>query len=490
MQVSKEDIKKARQVTIAEYLMSKGVQLQKVGRRYRHKEYDSLVFTDNAYYWNSKQEHGNALDYATKYLNMDFTEAVKELSQFNNRSPIKNTEKDFKINDIELNPNMQRAVAYLGKTRNIDYTIIQDLIKNKLLYQDRKYNNIIFPIKNEMGNVVGAELNGTLSDRRYKGIAENSEYGYGYNIRTSDIKDLKHYMFFESAIDLISYINIQQMKGNIKRLKNCLFISMGGLKINVVKHTLKAFKSENKPNTYLCIDNDIAGRNFYKTLIKELRYELDSENIKTIKPKNGKDWNEQLKIIKQAKGDLIMEKKHFSYEEEIADRLGLDDEFQEFIKSKKSVDNLKVENYKEIWVEYRESSNYVDDLESKKNLVEYLSSNNLVKDSKLINNDSIKLIINSKSGFEKANSFCNTRNRKYLFYGEINFLGNNGKVGETIHYMDKKSFDAEVADSKEVGRPITTKIYGSISNKMLDAVKKTKSLNRKPSRGKNQSHML
>ncbi|GEM_PF-578855 len=327
--VNKEEIKKARQADLAQYLKSKGINLEKDGRRYRHPEHKSLVFTKNAYFWNSRQEHGNALDYVTKYLNMDFTTAVKELSQFN-RSSILSKEQSFKIKDIELNPNMQRAVAYLNKTRSIDYSIIQDLIKNKLLYQSKEKSNIVFPIRNEKGNIVGAEFNGTLSDKRFKGIAENSEYGYGYNLRTSEIKDLKHYLYFESSIDMISYINIQQDKGALDRLKDCIFVSMGGLKVNIVQHTLKAFKSENKPNICLCVDNDEAGRNFCDLVTKE----LENENIKIIKPKIGKDWNEQLKNIKQAKGDLSMEeKKYFSYEEEMADRLGLDDDFYEFMKS-------------------------------------------------------------------------------------------------------------------------------------------------------------
>ena len=300
--VNKDEIKLARQADLAQFLISKGIPLEKVGHRYKHKEHDSLVFTKNAYYWNSRQEHGNALDYVTKHLNMDFTQAVKELSQFNGKSPVPSKEQSFKVNDIELNPNMKRAVAYLNKTRGIDYNIIQDLIKNKLLFQSKEKSNIVFSIKNEKGNIVGAEFNGTLSEKRFKGIAENSEYGYGFNIRTSDTKDLKHYLFFESSIDMISYINIQQEKGTLERLKGCIFVSMGGLKINIVQNMLKAFKSENKPNVCLCVDNDEAGRNFCDLVIKELGHELGNENIKIIKPKIGKDWNDQLKHLKENTG--------------------------------------------------------------------------------------------------------------------------------------------------------------------------------------------
>lgn len=309
--VSKEEIKKARQANLAEYLLSKGVQLTKVGRRFKSNEHDSLVFTGNAYYWNSRQEHGNALDYVTKHMKMDFTAAVKELSIFNSSDHVKPAQ-EFKINDIELNPNIQRSIAYLNKSRNIDYKVIQDLIKSKLLFQSKEGSNIVFPIKDEKGNVVGAELNGTLSERRYKGIAENSAYGYGFNFRTSDIKNLKNYMFFESGIDMLSYINIQLIEGNLNAFKDTLFTSMGGLKSNVVEHTLKTFKSDFEPNIYLCVDNiniDKAAKTFCETICNDLKdknvvsmicssYPKESNRF-PVAPEGGKDWNDQLTNIQK-----------------------------------------------------------------------------------------------------------------------------------------------------------------------------------------------
>ena len=61
--MNKELIQKARQTNLAEYLTSIGIPLKREGNRYRHKEHESLIFTENAYYWNSKQQKGNAIDY-------------------------------------------------------------------------------------------------------------------------------------------------------------------------------------------------------------------------------------------------------------------------------------------------------------------------------------------------------------------------------------------------------------------------------------------
>jgi len=316
--VTKDEIKQARQANIGEYLKSKGVELDKVGRRFKSKEHDSLVFTDNAYFWNSRQEHGNALDYMTKHMGLDFTQAVKELSSFN-KAATRTEPQEFKINDIKLNPNIERAIAYLNKTRNIDYKVIQSLIKNKLLYQSEQNANIVFPIKDEKGNVVGAELNGTLSDRRFKGIAENSAYGYGVSMLTSEPKNLKNYMFFESTIDMLSYINIQDINGTMGDYKDTMFVSMGGLKTNVVLHTLEAFKSNFEPHIFLCVDNinvDNAAKAFCDTACKELKdFKISSmmcsiypreANRFPVAPSNGKDWNDQLKSMKRKSIDQIL----------------------------------------------------------------------------------------------------------------------------------------------------------------------------------------
>ena len=53
---------------------------------------------------------------------------------------------------------------------------------------------------------------------------------------------------------------------------------------------------------------------------------------------------------------------------------------------------------------------------------------------------------------------------KYTDYGEIDFLYPGG-VGETISYKDKKSFDEEVKESNNIGRPIDCKLYNDPNSK-------------------------
>lgn len=59
------------------------------------------------------------------------------------------------------------------------------------------------------------------------------------------------------------------------------------------------------------------------------------------------------------------------------------------------------------------------------------------------------------------------------YYGHIDFLGSGGIVGETIYYKDKESFDKEVYESSEIGRPIDCHVYEhqKATNEHLDSIR-------------------
>ena len=297
--MNKELIQQARQTNLANYLISLGTPLKQEGKRYRHKEHNSLIFTENTYFWNSRQEKGNAIDYLVNHMNMTFVDSVLALTststnEKNYISPVTRPPtapaKGFVLDDSSLNPNLHKAKSYLTETRKIEENIINFLIEKNLILQEKQTNNIIFLMCDENNNPVGAELQG-VTKKRFKGIMKNSKYGYGFNVKFSDSNIFDYALFFESAIDLISFIDYKQNHQN-KSLENCIIlVSMGGLKKNVVKHTLKAFKCD---KVVLCVDNDEAGRKF-KDEIEGVGIEFlqHSPDVKY------KDWNEQLMAVKQ-----------------------------------------------------------------------------------------------------------------------------------------------------------------------------------------------
>ena len=292
--VDHEIIRKARQTNLVDYLTSRDVPLTRNGSRYRHRDHDSLVFTESAYFWNSRNEHGNAIDYLTRYLDMTFNEAVEALtSDILCVSESRPRPSAPTVTDLDINTDSKRVIAYLNKTRRVNYAVIKNLLDTKHLYQETATNNAIFPIYDECGGCVGAEIEGTLSDIRFKGTMKDSKYGYGFNVRYSKDNTYDYALFFESAVDLISFIDLKTNHER-KTLEKCILVSMAGLKMSVIKKTLKMYEARTKQiKTVICIDNDQAAENFIST--------LNEKNIMFVdrRPdRKYKDWNEQLVSLK------------------------------------------------------------------------------------------------------------------------------------------------------------------------------------------------
>ena len=269
-----------------------GIPLTRNGNRYRHKEHDSLVFTHNAYYWNSRGEHGNAIDYLTRHMGFDFISAVLALAPSGGvETPqTKPTAKVFTLDKQSVCHNCDKVKNYLNEKRYICKSLVDYLVQVNLIFQEKKTNNIIFPFFNEHNRIVGAELHG-ITQKKFKGIKRNSKYGYGFNVRFSNDDTYDYALFFESAIDLISFIDYK-LNHKKQSLKRCVLISMAGLKMHIIQHTEKAFSG--KLQVVLCIDNDNAGRNFKDKLTQENIDYIDRQPNEQYK-----DWSEQLEALKK-----------------------------------------------------------------------------------------------------------------------------------------------------------------------------------------------
>ena len=273
-----ELVRAARRADLAQYLLSIGAPMLRSGCRHTHAEHDSLVVKGNMYYWNSRGDKGNSLDYLVRHLGMDFKSAVAALSGFDPGA-------------YALPPapvprgaagNYKKVYAYLHKTRGISYGILQTLVDAGLLEQEAVSNNAVFLMRDVNGETVGAELAGTLSERRFKGVRAGSKYGYGFNFMPCG-EAVDYVLFFESAIDLLSFWQIKASRG--KGLRGTLLVSMCGLKPNVIAHMTRAFGGM----PVLCPDNDEAGRLFAASFAE------DGLDARLLRPDaRCKDWNEQL----------------------------------------------------------------------------------------------------------------------------------------------------------------------------------------------------
>ena len=231
--IPREQLLAARQADLAAYLLAHDVHLIPRGAsgNYSMAEHDSISITGNKYQWFSRGESGNAVDFLRSYYGMGFREAVEALTSGEAKPaapPPVAPERPFDFAQIELAPNMERVIAYLTEQRGISRRLVDELIATKRLYQEARTNNALFPIY-DSGAIVGAERNGTMPQKRFKGVKMGSKYGCGYNLTYGD--KTAHALFFESAIDLLSFINLAHMRG--KDLEGCRLTSLAGLKKNI-----------------------------------------------------------------------------------------------------------------------------------------------------------------------------------------------------------------------------------------------------------------
>ena len=251
-------IEKARQASLADFFTQNGFETELSRNELHVKGYGGLYVnteTNEWYCFSQADKHGgrNAINCLTDIIGMDFKSAVEALSGANMtyldyRKAVLKLPQAKKMVLPERADNIRKVFAYLCQTRMLDSKIISDLAHEGLLYQDKR-GNAVFLHRDENGNSIGAEIQGTNSKKRYKGVAPGtSDSLFSVTIGTPT----KAYVF-ESAIDLLSFRQL----ANQQKIQNSILVSMAGLKPNSLKKL-----SERGLQLFACVDNDEAGRNF------------------------------------------------------------------------------------------------------------------------------------------------------------------------------------------------------------------------------------
>ena len=282
--MSREElIKEARQADLVEYLRSKGVELKRKGiGSYCLAEHDSLVITGFKWSWFSRGMSGNALDYLIKVEGMKFKDAVKAL-----------TGKTLQSTGNSSARRHKQILAYLCKSRGLDYTRIKQLIQKGYLDTDER-NNCVFRIyeygsrlNGGKGKFIGAELHGSNPRKPFKGFTGGFKHGTGFHLNWKcKSASVDRLYAFESAIDLLSFLTLVEAGEVDADIENSVLLSLGGVKPEVLYTCLNAYEVQEQ--VFLCVDNDSAGENFLNGFKGIEGYtELCPDKIY-------KDWNDQL----------------------------------------------------------------------------------------------------------------------------------------------------------------------------------------------------
>ena len=297
MRITDEQKERANLVNLPQFLMSHGFDLKKVGKEYVWKEHDSLHIKDNGpgergqWFRFSENRGGDNIGLLREYMDMSFLDAVEALtgehidrtytpSRTYESKPVQQTARELSLAEAD---NCRRVFAYLCKTRRLDYDMLSALVKKGTISQEEKTGNVLFKYYDDQGKIIGAEKVGTSTEQKFKGIAKGSAGGHGFEVvRGTGEKAF----FFESAIDMLSYLQMHN-----KKLDNCRLVSMMGVKPNIVLDTMLRHNIAPE-NVFLCSDNDTAGNEFARRLQEQYP---DMKRIVT--PDTYKDWNDMLRDI-------------------------------------------------------------------------------------------------------------------------------------------------------------------------------------------------
>lgn len=313
---TKEQIDKANQTDLEEFLQRKGERLKRTGSEsvlvYKDStgEHDSISVRRNRWYDHKNMRGGYPLKFMQEFYGMNFRTAMKEL--LNGEEPglgrKKNAEQEkpnvsekTKVNGNtakcedgtkksefklpEKDGNMKRLFGYLLKTRFLDKDVVKSFVEKKILYQEKEHGNVVF---------VGTDKDGAPKSACKKSTAEQTK-GFRMTVAGSDCRygfcwrgESSKLYVFEAAIDLMSFITLRNDKW-----KADSFLALDGLSSKPLLQFLE--EQKNIHEIFLCLDYDAAGIEACDKL-KDILIEKGyvAEKIKREYPLY-KDWNEQLK---------------------------------------------------------------------------------------------------------------------------------------------------------------------------------------------------
>lgn len=313
---TKEQIDKANQTDLEEFLQRKGERLKRTGSEsvlvYKDStgEHDSISIRKNRWYDHKNMRGGYPLKFMQEFYGMNFRTAMKELlhgeepelgrkrnaeqekpnvSEKNevngNTAKCEDGTKKSEFKLPEKDSNMKRLFAYLLQTRFLSKDVVKSFVEQNILYQEKEHGNVVFVGTDKEGVPKSACKKSTAEQTKsFRMTVAGSDCRYGFCWRGESSK----LYVFEAAIDLMSFVTLRN-----DEWKADSFLALDGLSSKPLLQFLEDQK--NIYEIFLCLDYDVAGIEACDKL-KDILIEKGyvTEKIKREYPLY-KDWNEQLK---------------------------------------------------------------------------------------------------------------------------------------------------------------------------------------------------
>ena len=278
MYYSQEQIDRANQTNMEDFLRSQGETLIRSGKEYRWKCHDSLTVRGNKWFRHSQSRGGYPVDFVMEFYGKSFPEAVQMLTGeagAGKPDACPAPSPDFRL--PLHNPTNTKAIKYLTEERKINRGIVDTFVAAGDIYEDAAHHNVVFVGRDADGHPRYASSRGIRE--KFRQDAACAEKAFGFAHRGTD----KQLLVFEAPIDLLSFIELFP-----KNWQQHNYLSLGG----VSGKALQQFLSE-RPDVervFLCLDADKAGEDACKRLAGLLP---DTVSVTRIQPCM-KDWNDVL----------------------------------------------------------------------------------------------------------------------------------------------------------------------------------------------------
>jgi hypothetical protein len=300
----------------------------------------------NQLYWNlGNDQHGSVIDFVKNNLSRFPNNGRNEIDGINrvlsgfagvaydNTKYMNNIiapQKGFNDSDYSVLIPTVKDLSYLTGERKLDSQTVADFLPFiRLVQMPNGFRNVAFPftIPDVDDMVRGYELRNSGGFKSFSPGGDKVNAAWVADFSNS-VQDVDKIYFFESAIDAMSFYELHKNKLDVD---NSVFVSTGGYPcVEQFVHVFNAYRNEGV-QLYGCHDNDLRGHIYDITLActKEgqmcqknkkddavefvtngKRFTLQNNkinlknffknaeiqsNVMSLKPKNGKDWNEVLK---------------------------------------------------------------------------------------------------------------------------------------------------------------------------------------------------
>lgn len=311
---TKEELSIAKSVDLTAVCGNFGYTVRRIGNYHTLKEIDSIrIYNRRSWFrWSREYDRGenggSQIDFLRVFAGMEVKEAVFWLLDFAGYqrctewkpNPVIVEKKEVEKKPFVLPhpaPDNRYLYRYLMEERKLSKGVIDFFVKAGLIYEERRYHNIVFKGNDKNGVTRFASMRGVFdrNGKCFKCDVEGNDKNFGFHVWNEESTELE---VFEGAIDLMSYADIYSDFHSNK-------LTLGML----ADAPLITFLQEHPQIQIIkfCLDNDEPGRKAAEKL-KDKYYGLGYEVADCPPPRDYKDYNKWLQETRKENQEIGRER--------------------------------------------------------------------------------------------------------------------------------------------------------------------------------------